>query len=224
MKIPQFLYVPKVNTLGHTKLIIETRHNIYWNVLEFGSVAEGLDYLNNNYDSLDKNGVIAINTHQKYPIVLLCIGYMSDDEELSAAKIVKIGNMASDWYAQFFLRNKELSKPKFSPEASLSEKAKEYFKHWVWGDNVLSNPDLLYLINLEYGLMIKFNYANTMWASYEEFANDIADVQFLNGVRPDDATVEKLTVDAWNFLGICERIDEDIATDLDEEMDDDIFS
>lgn len=218
MKIPQFLYVPKVNTIGNEKIIIETRNNIYWQVVEFGSVAEGFDYISNNYEMLERSGVLAMNAHKKYPIVLLCIGYKSE-KELSSEKLVHIGNMAGDWYAQFFLRNKELSKPKFSPEASLSEKAKEYFKHWVWGDNVLSNPDLLYLINLEYGVMVKFAHADAMWASYEEFANDIADVQFLNGVRPDEATVERLTVDAWNFLAICERIDEEgYASDLDDSI------
>lgn len=222
MKIPQFLYVPKVNTLGNTKLIIETKHNIYWNVLEFGSVAEGLDYINDNYGSFGKNGIIATNAHKKYPIVLLCLGYRSD-KELSIEKIIRIGNIASDWYAQFFLRNKELSNPKFSPEASLSEKAKEYFKHWVWGDNVLSNPDLLYLINLEYGVMVKFNNADAMWAGYEEFANDIADVQFLSGHRPSDEEVERLTIDAYNFLRICERINDD-ETKWYNEVSDDIFA
>lgn len=69
--------------------------------------------------------------------------------------------------------------------------------------------------------MVKFNHFDTMWATFEEFEQDIADVQFLSGHRPDDDMVEKLTVDAWNFLGSRERINEgDVWED---DIDDDIF-
>jgi len=217
MKIPQFLYVPKINTLGHDKIIIETRHNIYWQGFAFGSITERSQYIDDNQDLMSDWGMLSANIHTKYPILLMCFRC---DAELKAEQLVKIGNRACDWYVQFYLRNKQLSKPQFR-EKERSEKAKEYFKHWVWGDNVLSNPDWLYLINLEYGVMVKFNHFDTVWATFEEFEQDIADVQFLSGHRPDADTVEKLTIDAWNFLGICERINEgDVWED---DISDDIF-
>lgn len=204
MKIPQFLYVPRVNTLGYEKIIIETRNNIYWQVFDFFDIAERTQWLEDHQEEMIDRSLITANIHKKYPVLLLCFFCGT---EMKATELIKIGNRACDWYIQFYLRNKQLSKPQFR-EKEESKKAKEYFKHWVWGDNVLSNPDLLYLINLEYGMMVKFNHFNTVWATFEEFEQDIADVQFLSGHIPDADTVEKLTIDAWNFLGICERINE----------------
>ena len=97
MKIPQFLYVPKINTLGHDKIIIETRHNIYWQVLDFGSITERSQYIDDNQDLMSDWGMLSANIHTKYPILLMCFRC---DAELKAEQLVKIGNRACDWYVQ----------------------------------------------------------------------------------------------------------------------------
>lgn len=209
MNVPQFLYVPRINTLGATKLIIETRRQIYWQVVDFFDDRERQDWLENNQHVLQS--ALAINAHREYPFLLLCIDVR---EEIDSDRLVKLGNLASDWYAQFYLRNKKLTKPMFDDG---DNRAKEYFKHWVWGDNLISQSGAVYLINLEYGVSIKFDYGDAFFASFEDFENSISDVQFLNGERPDEATVEQLVVDAWNFMGLQECIEEGLDFD-DEEI------
>lgn len=216
MKTPQFLYVPRVNTISETKLIIDTRQNSYWQVLEFETENARSNWCAEN-ETEWKNSANAIVFHKKYPFLLL---NTSAKTEIKPDKLVKIGERASDWYAQFWLRNKKLSRPIFAPEDDNLRKAEKYFRHWVWGDNVLSDPENSYLINLEYGLSLKFPYGEAFFASFEDFETSLADVQFLSGHRPDAETVEKLIIDAWNFLGISERLDDGFGL---EDINDDLF-
>lgn len=216
MKIPQFLYVPKINTKGSEKLVIETRINAYWQVLEFETETERAKW----YDENEKKLPEVANTvtfHKKYPFVLLNLGVKS---KTTTERVVKLGEMASDWYAQFWLRNKKLSKPIFGPEDNNLEKAKKYFKHWVWGDNDLTGNEHSYLINLEHGVSLKFPYGETFFADFEDFETSLADVQFLSGNRPGPEEVEELIIDAWNFLGISERLGDGYGI---EDINDEIF-
>lgn len=76
----------------------------------------------------------------------------------------------------------------------------EKYHHWLWGENNLRSDRPNYLINLEEGLSIRFDYGDSMFASYEDFYESIADVQFLSGHRPDDERIEELKREAWNYL------------------------
>lgn len=201
------MYVPRINTLGTSdnyKFIIETRKNIIWQVAEFDTVEDAYLYSQEKEDFLRENGVLALAIHIKYPILLMCI----QAKDVKISRLEKLGELACDWYVQFWLENKKLSKPKIDPNAPIEEKAKAHFTHWVWGNNFLCKEEYSYLINLEHGLSIKFNYVNSINADFETFKNTIADVQFLNGDRPNDEKVFELLVDAWNFLAIEERLQE----------------
>jgi hypothetical protein len=72
--------------------------------------------------------------------------------------------------------------------------------HWLWGENNLRPDRPNYLIHLEEGLSIRFDYGESMFASYEDFYESIADVQFLGGHRPDDERIEELKQEAWDYL------------------------
>ncbi|MCB9073964.1 MAG: hypothetical protein H6552_00305 [Chitinophagales bacterium] len=76
------------------------------------------------------------------------------------------------------------------------------------------------LINLEQGISIHFNYGDAYFASFEDFENEISDIQFLNGVRPNDETIHKLIIDAWNFMSLQERIEDGFGLD---DLNDDIY-
>ncbi len=90
---------------------------------------------------------------------------------------------------------------------NLNEKIQEHFYHWVWGNNFIRGDEPSYLINLELGLSIRFDYKEGFFASYEDFIENIADIQFMLGDRPDDEDeLERILTDAWNYLGIEERI------------------
>ncbi len=88
------------------------------------------------------------------------------------------------------------------------------YLHFVWGENNISQPgQQTYIIKLDPpAVSIRFDYAQGMFASFEEFYENIADVQFLTGERPDEEEVESILIDAWNFMALEERrLDEDLA-------------
>lgn len=205
MEIPQFLYVPRVDAYRKQKLIIETDKNAYWQVLDFDNEENRVKWYREAEPNLDE-AVHTITMHKKHPFVLLGIGVKS---EIKTEHYVKLGEMASDWYAQFWSRNKDLSEPKYHLDTDNLQKAAKYFTHWVWGDNVLIGKDHTYLINLEHGVSFKFNYVDTFFASFEDFESSLVDVQFLSGYRPDEQIIEELIIDAWNFLGLCERLEDE---------------
>ena len=76
----------------------------------------------------------------------------------------------------------------------------ENYHHWLFGDNILTADQSSYLVNLEYGLSIRFNYGDSYFATFEEFQQRLADIQFLNGQRPPKDKVNQLIIEGWNFL------------------------
>lgn len=100
--------------------------------------------------------------------------------------------------------------------ASLHEK----YLHWLWGENQLRDDKPEYLINLEYGVSIRFDLVGAFGASFEDFYDSIADIQFLTGARPDKAILDALMIDAWNYLALEERqLEEDISGMKEEDFD-----
>lgn len=95
---------------------------------------------------------------------------------------------------------------------------KEKYKHFVWGENNISQENQqTYIIKLDFpACSIRFNYADGMFASFEQFYENIADVQFFTGDRPGEDEVQEILIDAWNFLALEEnKLDEDLADFLD---------
>lgn len=95
----------------------------------------------------------------------------------------------------------------------------QYF-HWVWGENRLRHDKPEYLINLEHGLSIRFELGDAMYATFDEFVDGIADIQFLTGERPDTEELDDILTDAWNYLGYEERqLERDVEGMKDDEFD-----
>lgn len=83
----------------------------------------------------------------------------------------------------------------------------EYY-HWVLGENILLDDSPTYLINLEHGVSIRIDYKASYFATYEDFKEDIADLQFLTGQRPAEEALDAILTDAWNFLALFEEKEE----------------
>lgn len=92
--------------------------------------------------------------------------------------------------------------------------SKKYF-HWLFGENILRDDKPTYLINLEIGVSIRFDYDEAFFIDYEAFFNNVADVQFIYGSRPDDEEIQVILTDAWNFLCHVEREEENLMSELD---------
>lgn len=87
------------------------------------------------------------------------------------------------------------------------KKLEKQFYHWCWGENHIRKDKPNYLINLEIGLVIRFTYDNeAMFSDFDFFVDNVIDVQFWSGNRPDPEELHNLLVDAYNFLGLEERI------------------
>ena len=82
--------------------------------------------------------------------------------------------------------------------------ADQYF-HWLWGDNQLRPDKPNYLINLEHGIIIRFDYELAMFAGYDEFVNHISQINWLPGYNHDEESKEFLITEAWNYLCFEER-------------------
>lgn len=95
----------------------------------------------------------------------------------------------------------------------MNEFSPEHYKHYVWGENNISqDKQQTYIIKLDHPpCSIRFDYSQGMFAEFEDFYNNIADVQFFTGERPSEKKVQMILIDAWNFMALEERrLDEDL--------------
>lgn len=95
--------------------------------------------------------------------------------------------------------------------------SEKYF-HWIWGENTLRDDNPEYLINLEIGISIQFDSELGMFATYEEFFNGIADIQFFYGNRPEQNKLDSILTDAWNYLALEERNLKGDLSNIDDEF------
>lgn len=103
----------------------------------------------------------------------------------------------------------------------MTEKLHKYFYHWLIGDNPVRTDEPTYIVNLELGVSIRFNYQEAFYANYDDFYQGVADVQFLKGDRPDEQALTRILIDAYNFMAIVDRIEDDFGM---EDINDSIFS
>lgn len=96
----------------------------------------------------------------------------------------------------------------------MSEFNPKNYKHFVWGENNVSQEiQQTYIIKLNFpACSIRFDYSKGMFATFNEFYKHIADVQFFTNNRPDKKELENILIDAWNFMAFEEqRLDDDLA-------------
>lgn len=92
------------------------------------------------------------------------------------------------------------------------------YTHFYIAENQLCHPGHEFILHMvEPRCFIKYKLADGYFASYEEFYGSVADVQWIDGERPDKHTQDRILTDAWNFLALDEaRLEEDL-TDIDDE-------
>ena len=89
------------------------------------------------------------------------------------------------------------------------EKIEEH-KYWWWGENRQWYPGEETLIRLQFPrCFIRYKLGDAYFASFDDFYNRIAEVQWLDGKRPSKKEQEEILIEAWNFLAIEEYILED---------------
>ena len=95
----------------------------------------------------------------------------------------------------------------------------EAHKHYWWGENHQHWDGEETIIKMNFPrCFIRYKLNDAYFASYEEFYNNIAEVQWLDGVKPSENEQEYIMLEAWNFLAIEELL---LKDDLDNINDDD---
>lgn len=92
----------------------------------------------------------------------------------------------------------------------------EAHKHFFLGENKQWFPQEEFIVHMaEPRCFIRYSSELPMFAGYKEFYEEIANVEWIDG-KPSKEEIESVLTDAWNFLGIEERILEDDLTDLED--------
>lgn len=97
----------------------------------------------------------------------------------------------------------------------------EKFKNFFWGENKLFFPEEEFVIKLSYPrVFVRYSLADGYFATFEEFFQNIAEIQYLDGERPGKKQHEEILIDIWNYIALEER---QLETDLEAAEDDDFF-
>lgn len=92
-------------------------------------------------------------------------------------------------------------------------KRKELVKrceNWWCADNILCHNGQIALIKMDFPqvfILIR-DYAETMFTDIDEFKKGIAEVNFFNPADREEADIDEILTDAWNFLALAEEEEE----------------
>lgn len=94
--------------------------------------------------------------------------------------------------------------------------------NWWYCDNIVhpkheGHVGLLHLESPSVFVLIR-DYADMYFRSYEEFAEHIAEVNFLYPEEREETDIDALLIDAWNFMELQERRDEELANEWEDEQ------
>ena len=86
----------------------------------------------------------------------------------------------------------------------------ERSQHWWYCDNILNHPGQCGLLRMDFPrvfILIRDEDV-AYWADFEEWKNDIVEVNFFTPSERKEADLESILIDAWNFLGLIEEEEE----------------
>ena len=93
---------------------------------------------------------------------------------------------------------------------SIREDAVKRSQHWWFCENVMNHPGQVGLLRMDFPrvfILIR-DYSVAYWAGYEEWKGDIIEVNFFTPSERDEADMDAILTDAWNFLALVEEEDE----------------
>lgn len=96
----------------------------------------------------------------------------------------------------------------------------EAHKHFFLGENKQWFPEEEFIVHMaDPRCFIRFNNELAMFADFDAFVNNIANIQWIDG-KPNQRDIDRVLTDAWNFLAIEERILENDLDNIDNLYDD----
>lgn len=92
---------------------------------------------------------------------------------------------------------------------------------WWLCENIVNHPGQIALLRMDFPqvfILIR-DYGESYFASFEEFRQNIAEVNFFNPSDRDTADLEDILTDAWNFLSLEEEEEERQAEMMEDDDD-----
>lgn len=93
---------------------------------------------------------------------------------------------------------------------TVRQEAIERSASWWYCDNIVCHPEQIGLLRMDFPrvfILIR-DYAESYFASFDEFRAHIAEVNFFDLTDRDTADLEDILTDAWNFLSLQEEEEE----------------
>ena len=105
--------------------------------------------------------------------------------------------------------------------ADVRETAIERSASWWYCDNIVNHPGQVGLLRMDFPrvfILIR-DFVVASWASFEAWKQDIVELNFMDPEDREDADIESILIDAWNFLGPVEEREEELAEEREAEED-----
>lgn len=90
------------------------------------------------------------------------------------------------------------------------QEATERSAHWWYCDNILSHPGQCGLLRMDFPqvFILMRDFDTAYWADIEEWKNDLVEVNFFNPSEREEADIDEILTEAWNFLSLIEEEEE----------------
>lgn len=92
----------------------------------------------------------------------------------------------------------------------MEDKYIERTTNWWYCDNIVTHKGEIGLLHMGFPRVFVLirDQADIAFASYEEFSEHIAEVNFFTPSEREEANLEEILTDAWNFMALQEREEE----------------
>lgn len=86
-------------------------------------------------------------------------------------------------------------------------RAIEACQHWWYCDNILCHPGMVGLLRMDFPrvFLLMRDYDTAYWAGFEEWKSDLVEVNFFTPSEREEADLDNILIDAWNFLALIEE-------------------
>lgn len=93
---------------------------------------------------------------------------------------------------------------------SIREEAIKRSQHWWYCDNILNHPGQCGLLRMDFPrvFILMRDYDTAYWADIEEWKRDLVEVNFFNPSEREEANLNEILTEAWNFLALIEEEEE----------------
>lgn len=84
------------------------------------------------------------------------------------------------------------------------KEAIEHSQHWWICDNILNHPGQCGLLRMDFPrvFILMRDYDTTYFSGFNEWKNELIEVNFFTPSEREEADLNEILIDAWNFLSL----------------------